>query len=121
VRNLALVVEDEAALRIVYRTLLHRLGFAVLEAADGEEALDLLNQHTPQLVVLDILLPYVDGRAVVDHLLATPRLHGAAVVIISSHSPFHQLLPAAPHYRFMLKPIRLTEIQTAIEQMLPVC
>ena len=59
-----LVVEDEQRLRGLVRGYLEHEGFAVLTAADGLTALDLARQHAPDLVVLDLMLPGLDGLEV---------------------------------------------------------
>ena len=59
-----LVVDDEQRLRDLLRGYLEHEGFAVRTAADGRTALDLARQHTPDLVVLDLMLPGLDGLEV---------------------------------------------------------
>ncbi len=59
-----LVVDDEATIREVVRRYLELEGFQVIEAKNGNEALDKLQQHPPDLVVLDLMLPGVDGWAI---------------------------------------------------------
>jgi DNA-binding response OmpR family regulator len=59
-----LVVDDEQRLRDLVRNYLEHEGFAVLTAADGHAALDLMHQHAPDLVVLDLMLPGLDGLEV---------------------------------------------------------
>ena len=59
-----LVVEDEQRLRDLVRSYLENEGFAVLSAADGSTALDLARQHAPDLVMLDLMLPGLDGLEV---------------------------------------------------------
>jgi DNA-binding response OmpR family regulator len=56
-----LVVDDEQTIREVLRRYLEREGFRVIEAADGESALQVLDEETPSLIVLDLMLPGVDG------------------------------------------------------------
>jgi DNA-binding response OmpR family regulator len=56
-----LVVDDEQTIREVLRRYLEREGFRVIEAADGELALQVLDEETPSLIVLDLMLPGVDG------------------------------------------------------------
>jgi CheY-like chemotaxis protein len=62
--GLILVVDDEAPLRLVTSGMLQRLGFSTLEAADGEEALRLLEAHGDRIraVMLDIYMPKLSGR-----------------------------------------------------------
>lgn len=59
-----LVVDDDAKIVQLVRTYLEREGFPVVSAADGRAALDALHEHRPRLVVLDLMLPEVDGLAV---------------------------------------------------------
>lgn len=59
-----LVVEDDATLRELLKYNLHKEGYNVLAATDGGEALDLYHKHQPQLIILDIMLPVMDGMDV---------------------------------------------------------
>jgi DNA-binding response OmpR family regulator len=65
-----LVVDDDAKIVRLVRTYLERDGFTVVTAADGPGALDAIETHQPALVVLDLMLPELDGRAVIR---AAPR------------------------------------------------
>jgi two-component system, OmpR family, alkaline phosphatase synthesis response regulator PhoP len=69
-RTSVLVVDDEQRLRDLIRSYLERDGFAVLAAADGLTALDLARQHRPDVVVLDLMLPGLDGLEVCRRLRA---------------------------------------------------
>jgi len=60
-----LVVDDDAKIVRLVRTYLEREGFRVVTAADGPGALDAIETHEPALVVLDLMLPELDGRAVI--------------------------------------------------------
>ncbi len=66
-----LVVDDEPTIREVVRRYLERDGFRVQEAADGDAALAFLDQETPDLMVLDIMLPGIDGLSITRRLRAT--------------------------------------------------
>jgi DNA-binding response OmpR family regulator len=75
-----LVVDDDAKIVRLVRTYLERDGFMVVTASDGPGALDAIERHRPALVVLDLMLPELDGRAVIravrrdDEAAATPIL-----------------------------------------------
>ena len=75
-----LVVDDDAKIVRLVRTYLERDGFSVVTANDGPGALDAIERHRPALVVLDLMLPELDGRAVIravrrdDEAAATPIL-----------------------------------------------
>lgn len=63
-----LVAEDEERLRKIVRTYLQREGYEVLEAKNGQEAIDLLDEKAVDLVILDVMMPEVDGWSVLRHL-----------------------------------------------------
>jgi CheY-like chemotaxis protein len=78
-----LVVEDDAELRYVFRTALSFAGFAVREAGDGYDALRIVDQHPPDLVVLDLLLPTISGMAVQQEIAAQVVTRDIPIVIVT--------------------------------------
>jgi two-component system, OmpR family, response regulator RpaB len=63
-----LVVDDEASIRRILETRLSMIGYDVVTAADGEEALDTFRNASPSLVVLDVMMPKLDGYGVCQEL-----------------------------------------------------
>ncbi len=63
-----LVVDDEDTIREVVSRYLEREGFVVREAADGYEALDAIQENPPDLIVLDLMLPGIDGLTITQHI-----------------------------------------------------
>ncbi|BES64150.1 response regulator transcription factor [Gottschalkiaceae bacterium SANA] len=63
-----LIAEDEQRLRKIVRTYLQRDGYEVLEATNGQEAIDLLDENEVDLVILDVMMPHVDGWSVLRQL-----------------------------------------------------
>ncbi len=85
-RSTVLLVEDEESLRLVLRDLLERDGFHVVEAGDGIAALDEIDRHPPDAVVLDLNLPRLDGYAVLSRLRARPATYELPVVVLTAKS-----------------------------------
>ncbi|HRQ79396.1 MAG TPA: type II/IV secretion system protein [Gemmatimonadaceae bacterium] len=79
-----LLVEDEEALRRVMKDLLEREGFVVYEANDGVVALDEIDRLAPDLVVLDLNLPRLDGYGVLSHLRARPATAKLPVIVLTA-------------------------------------
>ena len=79
-----LIVEDEAPLRRVLRDLLEREGFHVLEASNGIQALDQVDRGAPDVVVLDLNLPQLDGFGVLSRLRAKPATAKLPVIILTA-------------------------------------
>lgn len=79
-----LLVEDEDALRRVMKDLLEREGFIIHEAADGVQALDEVDRVNPDLVVLDLNLPRLDGYGVLSHLRARAATQLLPVIVLTA-------------------------------------
>lgn len=78
-----LVVEDNADLRMMFRTALALDGFRVLEADDGLMALRLLDASPPDIVILDLGLPIISGHVVREEIAAQADLRNIPVVIVT--------------------------------------
>jgi two-component system, OmpR family, phosphate regulon response regulator PhoB len=85
-RRSILIVEDDADLRRLYRMTLTFAGFNVREAGDGVEALRAIESERPDLVVLDLMLPALSGRAVRDELTAQAHTRDIPVVVVTGAS-----------------------------------
>lgn len=83
-RATILLVEDEDSLRRVMKDLLEQEGYAICEARDGAEAMEQVDRHNPDLVLLDLNLPNVDGYTVLQKLRAHPRTQNLPVIILSA-------------------------------------
>lgn len=79
-----LLIEDEPALRDIYATKLRMEGFEVVEAADGIEGLNLAIQDSPQIILLDVVLPIKNGFEVLRDLKANPKTNAIPVIILSN-------------------------------------
>lgn len=83
-RATILLVEDEDTLRRVMRDLLEQEGYTICEARDGAEALEQVDRHNPDLVLLDLNLPNVDGYTVLAQLRSRPATADLPVVVLSA-------------------------------------
>lgn len=83
-----LIVDDDPEARSLYRGLARQgmPGYEIVEANDGAEALRALDQVTPSLVILDLVMPEVDGFAVLAKLRSLPRTHTVPVMVLSGKS-----------------------------------
>jgi len=83
-KPLILIVEDEAPLVTLLRYNLEKEGFQVCEAGDGEEALVQISERTPDLVLLDWMLPLVSGIEVCRRIRRTPETRSLPVIILTA-------------------------------------
>src|SRR5919109_4363796 len=79
-----LVVDDDAKIVRLVRTYLERDGFTVVTAADGPAALDAIERHRPALVVLDLMLPELDGRAVIRAVRSDDEGRETPILVLSA-------------------------------------
>ena len=79
-----LVVDDEPQARSMMRLILVRAGFDVLEAKDGYEALDEVERKIPDLMILDIMMPGIDGFYVCEQLRADARTADLPIIVLSA-------------------------------------
>ena len=86
-----LIVEDEAVLRDLLSQRLSQEGYAVEIAKDGEEGLRIMRESNPDLVLLDIVMPKLDGFEVLRFMNNDPRLRRIPVVVISNSGQMTEL------------------------------
>ena len=86
VKRKVLLVDDEDTLRRVMKDLLEREGYIVSEARDGVQALDQVDRFGPDVIVLDLNLPGLDGYGVLSHLRSRPATSNIPVVVLTAKS-----------------------------------
>jgi OmpR family response regulator RpaB len=81
-----LVIDDERSIRMLCRINLGAAGMQVLEAANGEEGLDLARREQPDLVLLDVMMPGLDGWSVARALAGDPRTREIPIVFLTARA-----------------------------------
>ena len=81
-----LLVEDEPDIRLAVSVNLRLAGHRVLEAPTGETAMDLLEQEVPDILLLDLRLPGIDGFDVLQAVRDEERLRDLPVIVVSAHA-----------------------------------
>lgn len=79
-----LVVDDQTGQRVILDMLLTLDGYEVVALEDGRAALEYLKAHTPQLVILDIAMPYMSGIEICSRMKRIQRLSGVPVIILTA-------------------------------------
>jgi len=106
-QSTVLLVEDDSDIRGLLRRRMERLGHRVVEAATGEAAISLARLHHPVLVMLDILLPGIDGWEVLRRLRADDEFADIPVMVVSILDDPES---GEPVQGYVLKPFRTAEI-----------
>jgi DNA-binding response OmpR family regulator len=81
-----LVIDDEAPIRLLCRVNLEAEGIEVLEAADGPSGLDLARAEVPDVVLLDVMMPGLDGWRVAEELLDDQRTSAIPIVFLTARA-----------------------------------
>jgi CheY-like chemotaxis protein len=110
-----LVVDDEAPIRHLLLDLLADEGYDPIEAANGRVALAVIRQHRPDLVPMDVMMPELDGRAVLRALRAEPELADMPVVLMSAA---HGIGAHAEDTSFLPKPFDLDQVLAVVRRTL---
>lgn len=79
-----LVIEDNEQNRILMREILEYKGYRVLEASDGVEGLGIAMEHTPDLIMMDLQMPLMDGFTVMRELRNNPELRNIKIIAVTS-------------------------------------
>ena len=115
-----LVVDDSDTVLALMELILARRGFSVLKAGSAEQALDILSRTTPDLIILDLMMPDVDGIELCRMIRAHPQTVEVPVIIQSAcfEAQLKQRGLAAGANDYVSKLIPPRELVTKIEQML---
>jgi CheY-like chemotaxis protein len=111
-----LVVDDEPMLRTIVREILHEEGYAVIEAADGRVIPEILARQRPDLVLMDVMMPGVDGREVYRQLRSHPEHRDIPVVMMSAAVKPHGLDPSIAG--FVAKPFDISDLIELVTRLI---
>ena len=110
-----LIVDDDKELRGLYRAVLERAGHIIDEAANGAEALKYLMARTPDVIVMDMLMPMLGGEAVMKRIRQMPSLQDVRIVVLTAYPRFRDSALYLQADQFLVKPVRPQEIVDAID------
>lgn len=110
-----LVVEDDDDLRLIFRSALALAGYAVQEAADGLDALRHIDSDPPDLIVLDLALPFLSGFAVQQEVAAHAHTRRVPIVIVTGSAQDLAHLQVACVLR---KPVESSELLRTVRRCL---
>ncbi|MDX6613876.1 MAG: two-component system, cell cycle response regulator DivK [Blastocatellia bacterium] len=116
-----LIVEDNEDGRFMLRTFLQLKGYRVMEAGDGMEAITVATLEKPDLILMDLQLPVLDGLSVTRHLRLNPLSRYVPIVIVSGWDP-KQHRPqalAAGCDEYLFKPVDFSLLEEVLKRHLP--
>ena len=111
-----LVAEDEEGLRLLYKEELESEGYEVLTAQNGKEAIQQLEEGKPDLVILDIVMPVMDGMEALGRILGKERK--IPIILNTSYSGYQQDFMSWAADAYVTKSVDLTELKEKIKKLL---
>ena len=114
-----LVIDDEPDIRLTARFMLESAGHEVIEAATGAESLPMLANARPDLVLLDIRLPDMEGWEVMSNVRSSAGMGEVPVVIMSAHSSgdFRERAKQEGSDGYLVKPFREEELLRTVDEL----
>ena len=117
--RLIMVVDDEESVRMVVTFALEKAGYRVVGASSGEEALDSVMDHRPDLIFLDLMMPNIDGWEVLQLLKSNPETESIPVCLLTAkgdiRNKMYALQQGAADY--ITKPFRREELLKKVESI----
>lgn len=116
-----LAIEDHEENRRLLRDLLTSVGYEMIEAVAGEEGLELAAKHVPNLILMDIQLPGIDGYEVTRRVKANPALRHIPIIAVTSYALSGDEVKAmeAGCDAYVTKPFDPVELLAKIREFLP--
>jgi two-component system cell cycle response regulator DivK len=116
-----LVVEDQEDNRQILRDLLSNAGFEMIEAEDGVQALEQVAKHSPDLILMDIQLPLMDGYEATRRIKANPKFNAIPIIVVTSYalSGDEEKARAAGCDAYVAKPYSPRALLAQIREYLP--
>jgi CheY-like chemotaxis protein len=115
-----LIADDKSSGRELLRTVLESCHYTVLEALDGEDALRQAREHSPDLILLDLHMPLLDGFGVIRELRVDPRFQETPVVALtaSAMQGDKERAMEAGFTGYLTKPISLPKLRIEVQRFL---
>jgi two-component system alkaline phosphatase synthesis response regulator PhoP len=115
-----LVVEDEPGLRELLNTYFDDMGYRVLIASSGTDALDLAARERPQLILMDLKMPQLDGLETCRKLKAKEETKSIPIIIVTAYTNRLNEALAAGADDFVAKPLHLPDLSARVKSILKV-
>ena len=113
-----LVVDDESVIVEIAKRKLVELGYEVMTAYNGEDALARLKEKIPQLIVIDVQMPKMNGYTFVMEKDKVPEYANIPVIVCTAHNAMEPLFKRHKIKAYLLKPLKLQELLDKVTEVL---
>ncbi len=113
-----LIVDDKVDLLDLFAASLRRLRYQVITAQDALAALEILKQHTPVLIMLDLAMPSISGMEVLHQVRADPRFDSTRIMIVTAIPSRMDQKASSMVDRVILKPVTPSALEQAVVDLI---
>ncbi|HZT58128.1 MAG TPA: response regulator [Pyrinomonadaceae bacterium] len=115
-----LVVEDYEDMSLALRLALEGSGYHILEASDGKQAVEIAERERPEIILMDLSLPVMDGLAATERIRSNPSLRDTIIVAVTAHNDqdYRSRALAAGCNAFVSKPVDFEWLKDLLNNLL---
>lgn len=113
-QKLLLVADDNEDIRNISKTILESRGFSVVEAVNGQEAVEIAQRHRPDMILLDLMMPQMDGWQAIALLKGNSETKGIPIAAITASDPDQEKIREAGFCALITKPVSPPEMVQAV-------
>ena len=115
-----LIVDDEPSIVVPIQFLMEQQGYSVLVAENGEDALDVIYKYKPDLILLDIMLPRIDGYEVCEIVRLNPEYRGIKIIFLTAKGREVEIAKGLSlgADAYIIKPFSNTELIAKVKELL---
>jgi len=113
-----MIVEDDESLLKMFELILTRMGHKVVSSPNGVDALYQASSYRPDLIILDLMMPWASGDAVLGFIRSTDALKATRVLVVSAHPNGEKIAEQLEADGFLPKPVDMPTFRAYVERML---
>ncbi len=113
-----MIAEDNNDLRALFSLVFKKRGYTVFAVEDGQQALDLLNEQLPDVLILDVNMPFVSGLELLKYVRQSSRLKRVQVIVVSGNTMVERMPEAAYADLMLVKPVSPNDLVTLADRLI---
>lgn len=116
-----LIADDNDGIREILGYMLQKRGYIIKNACNGEEAVKKTAEEKPDIIILDVAMPLMDGIEVYKQLKGNPDTRRIPIIFLSAEKNINQIIPVMPEeiVKYIEKPCDIEYLTRQIEEMIP--